>query len=220
MGTTRLQRTPPPAGNMFERSGAALSEPTSTSLLSRAKAHEQDAWRQLVTLYGPLVYQWCRRNALQAEDARDVGQEVFQAVAGGLAEFRRERAGDSFHAWLWGITRNKIFDCFRRQNQQAIAQGGSQALAMMAQIPEYPPDDSSVGGLPGYDHGLELRAMEWVQACVEPRTWEAFRQMAIGRPAAEIAAELGMNVRAIYDANYRVRRRIRRQLADLLELRE
>src|SRR5262245_31027019 len=54
---------------------------TSSGLLERVKAQDQAAWERLVSLYSPLLYRWCRQAGLQAEDARDIGQEVFTAVA-------------------------------------------------------------------------------------------------------------------------------------------
>jgi RNA polymerase sigma-70 factor (ECF subfamily) len=50
---------------------------------------------------------------LQAADAADLGREVFLAVAKGIASFRRDKPGDSFRGWLFGITRNKVVDHWR-----------------------------------------------------------------------------------------------------------
>ena len=53
----------------------------STSMLERVKVHEPEAWERLVALYGPVVY-WCaRESGIEAEDAADIVQEVFAAVA-------------------------------------------------------------------------------------------------------------------------------------------
>ena len=57
--------------------------------MERARLKEAEAWDKLVTLYGPLVYRWCRRWGLQPKDAENVGQEVFLRVFQGLAAFRR-----------------------------------------------------------------------------------------------------------------------------------
>ena len=40
------------------------------SLLVRLKSENPEAWRRLADLYGPVVYEWCRRAGLQAADAR------------------------------------------------------------------------------------------------------------------------------------------------------
>jgi RNA polymerase sigma-70 factor (ECF subfamily) len=49
--------------------------------LVRIKVHDPDARRRLVVIYGPMVYGWCRRAGLQPNDAMDMVQEVFRAVA-------------------------------------------------------------------------------------------------------------------------------------------
>lgn len=203
---------------MLEQSNAAVLEPTSTSLLSRARADDQEAWRQLVNLYGPLVYEWCRSFDVSPEDALDVGQEVFRAVADNLHEFRKDRPHDSFRAWLWTITRNKVSDYFRRRPRQPAAQGGSQAMRMLAQIPDRPPEASDTGDWRRWELTLYYRAMQWVRASVEPRTWNAFWEVAvIGRAPAEVALDLGMSLSAVYNANYRVRHAVRQEFVELLE---
>jgi RNA polymerase sigma-70 factor (ECF subfamily) len=186
--------------------------------LDRVKAREGEAWERLADLYGPLVYGWCRQSGLQAEDAADVGQEVFGAVLTRVERFRRDRPGDTFRGWLWTITRNKIRDHFRRRSGRAQAPGGTGAQQQLAQIPDAPPDlsvtspSSKVRGL------LEHRAVEMVRAGVEDRTWRAFWLVTVeGRAPADVAQELGITAQAVYDAKYRVRRRIRHELGDLIE---
>src|SRR5262245_12114895 len=85
---------------------------TSLTLLERVRAADPEAWRRLVELYGPVVQRWCRRAGLQESDTADVMQEVFRSVAVRVSQFRREQARDSFRAWLWTITRNKVRDHF------------------------------------------------------------------------------------------------------------
>ena len=103
----------------------------SDSLLQRVKGRDEEGWRRLTDLYGPLVYGWCRRKGLSAEDAADVVQETFSAVYGGIGRFRRDRPGDSFLAWLRSIARNKIRDRFRqirdgaREGSTSAKYGGS-----------------------------------------------------------------------------------------------
>ncbi len=72
----------------------------SSTLLESVKARRPEAWRRLVDLYGQVVYRWCRKSGLKAEDAADAVQEVFAAVSMHVADFRREKPCDSFTAWL------------------------------------------------------------------------------------------------------------------------
>ena len=65
------------------------------------------------------MYHWCRRCALTPEDTADVFQEVFRAVALHIADFRRDREGDTFRGWLRTITRNKVADARARGSSRA-----------------------------------------------------------------------------------------------------
>jgi hypothetical protein len=53
----------------------------SSGVLARLRCWDAGAWRTMIALYGPEVYRWCRRAGLGPEEAADVGQEVFLAVA-------------------------------------------------------------------------------------------------------------------------------------------
>ncbi len=196
----------------------SVPDSTSTSLLGKAKAGEGEAWRRLVDQYAPLLYDWCRQRGLRAEDAVDVAQEVFAAVARNLEAFHRDRPGDSFRGWLWTITQNKIRDRFRDREGLPEAQGGSEAQRRLAQIPESPPEPSTSGAARGHGSPLEQRAVELVRAGVEERTWQAFWRVVVeGEEAAAVAKELGMSVQAVYNAKYRIRNRLQQEVNRLSE---
>ena len=188
----------------------------SSTLLERVKAQRPEAWERLADLFGPVVYGWCRRAGVVREDAADVVQEVFGAVATGIDAFRRDRPGDSFRAWLAGITRHKIADHFRRRQNGPEARGGTDAQQQMQQVPE--PEAESVGSLDdGADSLLYHRGLDLVRAEFENRTWHAFWGTAVeDRPARDVADELGMSVLAVYKAKSRVLRRLRQELRDLV----
>jgi RNA polymerase sigma-70 factor (ECF subfamily) len=190
---------------------------TSRTLLERVKRRRPEAWRRLVELYGPLVYRWCRRHRLAPEDAADIVQEVFAAVAQHIDrfEFRPEQGG--FRAWLGTITRNEICDFYRREQGRAKGHGGTDAQEQLAQVPEH--DDPS----DFTDHAddsqlISSRALELVRAEFENRTWEAFHRAVIdGQQPAHIAEDLGISVNAVYKAKSRVLRRLRQELGELLD---
>jgi len=189
----------------------------SSGLLDRVRARQPEAWRRLVRLYGPVVYGWCRQSGIQASDAADVVQEVFQSVSTAINGFRRNRPGDSFRGWLWTITRNKLRDHFRHRQGLPAAQGGTEAQQRLAQIPDNPPDSSSVDDKIDGSQSLTNRGLELVRAEFEDRTWQAFWRATVdAQPAAAVADELGMTVAAVYKAKSRVMRRIRQELGDLL----
>jgi RNA polymerase sigma-70 factor (ECF subfamily) len=185
---------------------------TSLNLLARARADDPAAWARLVELYGSVVYGWCRRAGLGGEDAADVGQEVFLAVARGLRTFRGDRPGDSFRGWLFTVTRNKVRDFVGRRG--VVAPGGT-GHARLAAEPALEPDDAS-----SWDDRRRLvrRAVDLVRGEFEVRTWEAFWRTAVdGRSPEAVAEELGMTRAAVYLARSRVRRRLVAEFGELIE---
>ena len=149
--------------------GKSSSTGTARSLLEKARAREPAAWERMVALYAPLVLQWCRRWGLRDDDAADVFQEVFQAVAAHLATFRRNRSGDTFRGWLRTITRNKVNDLFRRQEREPLGVGGSAARERLSQVPpQLPIEDSAAAD--ESDAELLHRALEMIRHDFETRT--------------------------------------------------
>jgi RNA polymerase sigma-70 factor (ECF subfamily) len=189
----------------------------SSSLLQRLQAQDAEAWRRTVRLFYPLVRGWCQRSGLQAEDAADVAQEVFRALAGNVGRFDRAGGQNSFCGWLWGITRRQLLAHRRRRGRQPAAAGGTEAQRRLADLPE-PADDLSAVEQPSDRLGLLRRALAMLRAEVEENTYQAFWRAAVeGQPAAQIAADLGISTNAVYLAKARLLRRLREEFGDLLE---
>jgi RNA polymerase sigma-70 factor (ECF subfamily) len=187
------------------------------SLLERLRTGEAGAWERLAGLYGATVYVWCRRAGVPEADAPDVSQEVFAAVARHIADFRRERPGDSFRGWLWTITRNKVRDHRRRHADQARAAGGTTAQEVMNQVAEAAAPESETE--PEARSGdLYRRALELIRSEFEERTWRAFLMVTVeGRLPADVAGELGTTPGAVYIAKSRVLKRLREEFGDVIE---
>jgi RNA polymerase sigma-70 factor, ECF subfamily len=170
------------------------------------------SWRRLALLYGPLVYGWCRRRGLQAADAEDILQEVFLVVASRVHDFRRDRPGDTFRGWLWGITRNKLGDWLRRRQASVAPAGGSEAALGMAALPEPAVLDEEAGD---GDADLCRRALELIRPEFQEQTWQAFwRVAAEEQDPAAVAVDLGLSRNAVYIAKGRVLRRLREVLGE------
>ena len=79
-------------------------------------------------------------------------------------------------------------------------------------------DDLEAAWNAEYQHHLVNRALLMMQADFEESTWKACWEMVVaGRPAASVAAELGLSVGAVYAAKFRVLKRLRRDLEGLLD---
>lgn len=182
----------------------------------RVQANDPEAWHRLTKLYAPVVYGWARQAGLRQADAADVVQEVFCSLIANIFRFRHSRAGDTFRGWLWTVTRNQVRDQYRKNRHGIRAAGGSDAHARIEQLPQTPPEDTSESGSVEMG-GLRRRAMELVQGEFDRRTWQAFWRAAVeGDKPADVAADLGVSVWAVYKARSRVLQRLRDELAGLL----
>ena len=183
---------------------------TPASLLERLRQPEPaQAWTRFVQLYTPLLFHWARRLGLRDADAADLVQDVLTLLVRKLPEFTYDRQ-KSFRAWLRTVTRN----CWRNRCRRV-------------ELPHevHPPDldglaDSAAEDVLSeteYRQWLVGRALELMQTEFQPSTWKACWECVVaGRPASEVAAELGLSIGAVYMAKSRVLSRLRQELTDLL----
>lgn len=190
---------------------------TSMSLLGRMKANDEDAWRQVVHLYGPLVERWCRRYGLSEEDTADVFQETFRTVSRHIKDFSPARSVASFRSWLKTIVRTRTIDFLRKANRNVDGAGGTEAHLRISNLAD-PLSEDSDEETEADDALVVRRAMDMIKGEFDPRNWEAFEEVALkGRSATEVAEEHGVAPQTVRQANYRIRRRLRLILEDLVE---
>jgi RNA polymerase sigma-70 factor (ECF subfamily) len=184
---------------------------TSVSLLERLRRpDEARAWERFVELYTPLLLHWTRRAGLQPSDAADMLQDVFATLLEKFPHFTYE-PGQSFRGWLRTVLMNKWRNDLRRRARAPLANAAElSGLVGDDALDAYWDDE--------HRRHLVRRALELMQADFEPRTWKACWELVVaGRPGADVAAELGMTENAAYIAKWRVLRRLREELAGLLD---
>jgi RNA polymerase sigma-70 factor (ECF subfamily) len=182
-------------------------------LLRRVQGQDQQAWKRLVDLYTPLVYGWCRRKGLQQADASDVGEDVFMSVFQSIANFRRDRPGDSFRAWLCRITQNKLNDYFDKRRREPPGTGGDQAQKFVEQIPVEPETDDV-----GEESELVRGALKLIRGEFEEKSVQAFIRVSLeNQRPKDVAHDLGMTVNAVYVAKGRILRRLREEYDGLIK---
>ncbi len=192
---------------------------TSSSLLYRVKQHDQGAWERMVSIYSPLVFYWCRhRSGLNPEDAADVMQEVFCSVASSIATFRKQKSG-SFRSWLRTIAANKVRDLIRKKRGRADAIGGSNWNQQLLELPVSLSDEPEADETEAEEEGLVMSlALQLLADNFKENSRQAFWLVVVeDYTAAESAEELGMTEQAVWQACYRIRRRLGEELADLLD---
>lgn len=203
-------------------SHASDSGLTRPSLLSRARKRDEEAWCELVELYGPLIAHWCYRCKLNAHATADCVQDVFAAVSRSLRQFQPNGKSGDFRGWLWTITLNKVRDRLRRERPYDQAIGGSLALDDLQMLVD-PNTETTV--LPTKEptssddlRVLTARAMEQVRLEFEPKSWQMFlRSMVDQIPTRDVAEQFGVTPATIRKVRSRVMRRLRQQLGDHIE---
>jgi RNA polymerase sigma factor (sigma-70 family) len=185
---------------------------TPLTLIDRLRRNEGPAaWTRFVDLYSPLLFEWTRRNGVPEADADDLVQNVLVLLLKQIPRFER-RPGGSFRGWLFTVLRNCwINQCRSRARQPAIAQGyspdgyaGTDAIADLTEAE--------------YRSYLMRRSLRVIQTDFPETTWRAFWQHVVeGRPASEVAKEMGITANTIYLARGRVLKRLREELAEFLD---
>jgi len=184
---------------------------TSQSLLIRLQKEQSagDAWRRFVQLYTPLFFYWAKRLGLESADADDFVQDLLVHLLGKLSQFEHRGAG-SFRGWLRMVVTNKGRERMRKKGL-AIAGGDSQLALISAEA-----EDSF--WVVDYRRHLVSRALEIMKSEFAPATWQACWQRVVeDRPAAEVAANLGLSEAAVYVYTGRVLRRLRAELSEVLD---
>ena len=190
-----------------------VSPSTDSSLLQRVQSQDPQAWRTFVDLYGPLIYAWGRRQGLSREDAGDMTQETFGAVARSIGQF--SAVGGSLRGWLWTVAHNKIRDHFRRGVNDRAA-GGTDMQVRLQELPGEPPQEPTDSADLHELRNLLGRGLEQVQTEFEPRTWQAFVLTVLeAEDTTAVATKLGMTANHVRQAKSRVLRRLRDQLGEL-----
>lgn len=186
---------------------SALSS-TSIVLLRDISGERSDSWNTLVDIYAPRVYRRCRNCGLGVQDAEDITQEVFAAVARSIAAFERKPGTGGFSGWLSVITVNKLKDFWRRQIKTPSADGGTTWHTQIQAIADEFETSSDVPITWNDDSRLEL--ISTIRAETSERDWAIFERVVIEERAVdEVAREFSVTPNVIYLIRSRTIRKIR-----------
>lgn len=87
-------------------------------LLGRAADGDEDAWREIIRLFGRRVYALAKSRCKSAEMAEEITQSVFATVAAKLPSGQYSEQG-RFESWLFRVAMNRLRDEMRRVRRQA-----------------------------------------------------------------------------------------------------
>lgn len=97
-----------------------------SSLITRAKEGDKDAFGQIYNLFYRRIFRYCQFNLTgqRSEEAQDLCQETFFRAYKSLSAFS-ERKGGSFQAYLFRIARNLIIDSSRKKKDVPLQEYSS-----------------------------------------------------------------------------------------------
>ena len=181
---------------------------TSLTLLRRlCRPDEPDAWDRFVRLYSTGIYSWVQGLGLRHEDAADIVQDIFVTLVQKLPGFDHQ-GGRSFRGWLWTITRNKCREWARGRKLVLVPVDALDAFAEKSDEPFWEDE---------FRRHLIGRITSVIEADYPTAVWQAFWEHVVeGKPASQVAAELGINLWAVYTAKARIISRLNEEFADLV----
>jgi RNA polymerase sigma-70 factor (ECF subfamily) len=191
---------------------------TSATLLQRLNDRSDSvAWQRLVDLYTPLINAWLRRQAVPAEDAEDLTQEVLAIVIREVSQFQHNGRAGAFRTWLRTITINCLRQSWRSRRARPQTTRLPDLDSALAQL-EDPASDLSRRWDREHDEFVLHRLLDLIEPEFRPATWQAFRRQVVdGAPAEIVAGELGMTVNAVTIAKSRVLSHLRRNAQGLVD---
>jgi RNA polymerase sigma-70 factor, ECF subfamily len=188
---------------------------TSASLLGRlGQPNQNGAWERFVLLYTPfLSHILVNCLHVRPQEAADVVQEIFITLLRTLPKFAYDPAKGNFRGFLRRICTCKAADLRKKRRTPIADEAELSGL-------EDENADAEIAQVWQQEHNrfLTQRALELMQEEFQPTTWKACWEFVVnGRPAAEVAGELGITENAVFIAQHRVTPRLRQELEGLLE---
>lgn len=93
----------------------ALDDKTIIQLFHRGGKHTNEAFKEIVTVYGPKLYAQIRSIARSHDLTNDILQNVFIKVFQNLNDFNQE---STLYTWMYRITRNETLNFLDKENRR------------------------------------------------------------------------------------------------------
>ena len=180
---------------------------TTETLLKGLAAGNEGRWARFYRDYAPFLEDFVvRKFPLSHEDAEEIVSDTLIDIARMMPTYRYDKAKKgAFHSLLAKIAQNKSIDRMRKLKRTA------EELKKFAAEPIALSEEDWRREI--YNAALR-RVM--ADASIQDSTKIAFRRhVQLGEPAAEVAAELGLEVNALYQIKNRMKERIAAEVKSL-----
>jgi RNA polymerase sigma-70 factor (ECF subfamily) len=184
---------------------------THASLLIRVRSPQDSAaWREFDEIYRPMLLRFAVARGLSHDDAEDVVQHCMEATARHIAGFENDPAKGRFRGWLRTLVNNRVRTLLRdRRDVQADTEAFVQADGR-----EDAPDAlfEKIWRQEHLRHCLARMRSE-----VEDSSFRAFTAVVMEeRPVEEVCRELDMNPNQVHLIKWRLTKKLRQHMTELL----
>jgi len=188
--------------------------PTSEELLKLVGAGNANAWTSFYNSYkDPMIaYARSRLPSGKRQLAEEVVQDVFVALARRMSDFKYESSQGRFRDYLATCIRNRIMDRLKAEQRET-----EDKKELAERLMEKSPKRSCA-----FADSLLAEAVKRVRESgrLEQATWDVYRENVVdGLPAAEVAAQHGIEANAVYQIKNRVSKMVRDEYNRLNQLR-
>jgi RNA polymerase sigma-70 factor (ECF subfamily) len=180
-------------------------------VISRVRAGDDDAFRELVERHGRAVFRVAFRVTGRVEDAEDVVQETFLRA---YRQLNRFEARSNVRTWLHRIATNCAIDLLRARPKREVAEEPETLeRAAVAAGDAQPSPERSLLGVQIRERlgGAMALLTEMERATFTLRHFE-------GLSIDEIGGKLGLNTSATKHSIFRAVRKMRRELQPFIEV--
>jgi RNA polymerase sigma factor (sigma-70 family) len=182
---------------------------TSTILRDLEDFGDREAWDRFADRFRAPVVHLAREMGLVRADAEDVAQETLLAFAKAYREGRYDSRRGRLSGWLFAIAYRQALRSRRsrdeRRGRERPRGDGTQTWSDVA-------DRASATRTwdQEWERAILARCLERVKNEVQPETFRAFELVVRERrDPDEAASELGLPVKAVYNAKHRILKRVR-----------
>lgn len=163
---------------------------TQPSLLVRIRDRaDQDAWRQFVKFYAPVIQSYCVGKGLSHADAEDVTQDALLIVSRVVPRFRYEPQKGRFRSWLATIINHEIYRRWEKAGRVPIEESDRTGSLISA----------DAGWSEHLSQAVVRAALEIVRHEHPPDQWQVFEQLWYEKETvASLAKRLGRRRSWIY----------------------
>ncbi len=189
---------------------------TSTILEGLSDQANREAWQRLVARFRRPIQAFCRRTGHNEADAEDIAQETLASFAEAYRNGKYDRSKGRLSRWLFGIAFRVALSKRRSMLRRAALTPQAESLSWIDDVED---EAATRSWDEEWERSLLELCLQRVRQEVEPATMRAFELvMAADRTPAQAALELGVPVKAVYNAKYTVLKRLRELRANLEEV--